>query len=343
MSNYTYYEIRSQSESLKKTWEMLDERKIESTTDQTYLFTGCGTSYYLAIAAARFFQTVTKKNAHAVPASEIFMNPDQVFVPNQSYKVITISRSGTTSEIISALNYIKDWPTVTTLAVTCDSQAEMAQISDENISLNFINEKSVVMTQSYSCMYYALQLFAAKLDDDQQVLEELKLIPGYAEKILSQTQEIKTIADQLKYKRFIFLGSGLYNGIACEGTLKLKEMTQTECETYSKLEFRHGPISIVDRDTVAIIICEEKTKQLDQSLSKDIQEFGGYTIAIGNHVEEETGDLSISLNTPLSDYSSSILIVPFLQMLAYHRAMKLDLNPDQPRNLNQVVKISLPY
>lgn len=344
MSNYTYDEIRTQSEALQRTLEIMLEKKVEAGNgDLVYLFTGCGTSYYLAMAAARFFQAVTKKPAMAVPASEIFMNPEQIFVPNQSYKLIVISRSGTTTEVISALKYLDGKNSISTLAVTCHADAEMAKIAEDIISLDHIKEKSVVMTQSFSCMYYALQLFAAKISGNNELLNELKTIPSFAGQIFKQTDTIKEIADNLDYQRFIFLGSGLYNGLACEGTLKLKEMTQTECETYSKLEFRHGPISIVNKHTVAVILTEEKNKELDQSLSQDIQAFGGHTLAIGNQVDSSTADQTFRFGTSLSDYSSSVLVMPFLQMLAYYRAVRLGLNPDQPRNLNQVVKISLPY
>lgn len=344
MSNFTYDEICTQSEALQRTLEIMMDKKVEAVAeDKVYLFTGCGTSYYLALAAARFFQAVTKKPAMAVPASEIFMNPEQIFVPNQAYKMIVISRSGTTSEVISALKFLDGKDSISTLAVTCKEDSEMVKIAGDSIVLDHINEKSVVMTQSFSCMYYALQLFAAKVLGNQVLLNELKTIPSFAGQIFKQTDAVKKIADNLNYKRFIFLGSGLYNGLACEGTLKLKEMTQTECETYSKLEFRHGPISIVDEHTVAILLSEEKTKELDHSLSQDIQAFGGYTVAIGNYVDSDAADQTIYFGTSLSDYASSVLAMPFLQMLAYYRAVRLGLNPDQPKNLNQVVKTSLPY
>lgn len=342
LNHNTYQEIKTQSDALAKTLEVMSNKEFKEEHPFMNVFTGCGTSYYLAIAAARFYQEVTGEAARAVPASEIFMNPGQFLVPGKKHKIIAISRSGSTSEVISALKSLSHLSEVSTLAITCKTDSDMSRLADETISLDHVREKSVVMTQSFSSMYYALQMFAAKVSKKQTVLDQLKEVPSYAEQLIDKSDELKAVADNLNFKRFVFLGSGIFNGIACEATLKLKEMTQTECETYTKLEFRHGPISIVNNETVAVLLSEKKTKELDKSLLKDIKSYGGYTVAVGNVYDQDLADRVVTLGTKLSDLTSSVLIMPVLQMLAYHRAVKHGLNPDRPRNLNQVVKITLP-
>lgn len=342
---YTYKEIQTQADGLSETWEVMANRTFEEDPDTIYLFTGCGTSYYLGIAASKFFQAKTGMQATAVPASEIFLHPEQIVVPNKSYKIVAISRSGTTSEIIAALKALSNRESISTLAVTCHSASPMVEMADDSICLDHVNEQSVVMTQSFSNMYYALQLFAAKVAKDDEKLTELDSIPSLTgNQIENANDALKSIADNPNYTRFVFLGAGVFNGIAREATLKLKEMTQTECETYSKLEFRHGPISIVDESTVIVLLAEENSTDIDKALLEDIHQFGGTTVAIGNIKDEAIADYVIDLDTEgLSDDAASVLTVPYLQMLAYHRALERGLDPDHPRNLNQVVKISLPY
>ncbi|WP_257348986.1 SIS domain-containing protein [Pseudalkalibacillus decolorationis] len=339
---HTYNEITTQSGALAKTLNLVLNKEVPTDSeDTTYVFSGCGTSFYLAISAARFFQEVTGITAIAVPASEIFLNKKQVFTPSKKYNLFTISRSGTTSEIIKAIKSIEDDTKIRTFAVTCYQDSDMAQLVNYSINLDHIKEKSVVMTQSFTNMLYAIQLFAAKVAGNEKLLEELSKVPSVMPKVLEQVDEMKDLADKTSLKRFIFLGTGIYNGLAKESTLKLKEMTQTECESYSNLEFRHGPISVVDDKTAVVLFATKKIEKFDRTLIKDIQSYGGYTVAIGDLPETDFADKVINLNTTLSDEVRGVLMMPHMQMLAYYRALSIGLNPDQPRNLNQVVKISI--
>ncbi|WP_408008530.1 SIS domain-containing protein [Pseudalkalibacillus sp. A8] len=305
------------------------------------IFTGCGTSYYLAISAARFFQETTGIPSQAVPASELFIHPQQIMSDKINYKIIAFSRSGTTTEIIKAIKELDRYAYVSTLAITCNPNTEMIKVAQESIVLDHINEKSIVMTQSFTNMLYAIQLYAVLVFGEAQVQKDLDILPISLKEACKNSHKIKDIGSNLSYTRFIYLGTGVSYGLAEEACLKMKEMTQTECEAYSSLEFRHGPISIVDEKTIVIVLSSKKTKELDKGIVKDIQSFGGYTVTIGNTPVDES-DENFILPSDITDHISAISVMPYLQMLAYYRAIALDLDPDKPRNLNQVVKITLP-
>lgn len=337
---HTYNEIIGQADQLQKTLELVENLKIDIEKVDYVLFTGCGTSFYLAASAAKYYQGVTGQFASAVPASELFLHTSTTIVPEKSYLIVAISRSGTTSEILIALNHLKDYTNIQTLAVTCNGDTPMAASANQVIALDHITEKSVVMTQSFSNMLFALQIFAVKQANSSQNMDELKQVPGLVKAALTSESLTKAIAEDLTKTRFIFLGSGSYNGIAKEATLKLKEMTQTECESYSSLEFRHGPISIVDDSTVVILLTQLETKEYDQQLVKDIQKLDGYVLTIGPVPKGFEANHTIELTTQISDLNRHALYVPFLQLLAYQRAIHLGFDPDKPRNLTQVVKLS---
>ncbi|MCP3741537.1 SIS domain-containing protein [Rossellomorea sp. BNER] len=338
---YTYQEILNQAEQLQKTYVEVEKQTFQDQQSDVYLFIGCGTSFYLASSAARYFQTVTGKVAQALPASEIFIHPESSILEKPNYHVIAISRSGTTSEVIEALKFLQKRANVKTLSVTCHGDSPMAKLSDQTISLDHINEKSVVMTQSFSNMLYALQIYAAKLVSSVKDLHELAEVPNLTSELLKDWENTKAITDNHSYKRYIFLGSGIYNGIAKEATLKLKEMTQTECESYSNLEFRHGPISVVDKSTVVVLMSQSNSDTFDQELVNDIQRLNGSVLAIGPFSEQFSANHIIQLDPSLSDRNRLVLYVPHLQLLAYHKALSLGYNPDQPRNLTQVVTLNL--
>lgn len=336
---YTYNEIMKQAQQLGKTKEIVQSLTFNEEAVDIALFTGCGTSYYLAIAAARYYQSATGEVAVAVPASELFLHTDTHILSNKKYNIIGISRSGTTSEIIMALEHLNGAENIRTMAVTCNGDTPMAEVADEVIALNDISEKSVVMTQSFSNMLYALQLYAAKISQRVEWMNQLEKIPALVKIALGNGEQLKQVTEDLTKKRFIFLGSGAYNGLAKEATLKLKEMTQTECESYSNLEFRHGPISIVDKETVVILFTQKETKDFDQALIKDIQKLGGFVGVIGIASADLEADLIIRLSEEIDDLNRLVEVVPYFQLLAYQRAIFKGYDPDKPRNLTQVVSL----
>lgn len=116
-------------------------------------------------------------------------------------------------------------------------------------------------------------------------------------------------------------------------------MTQTECESYSNLEFRHGPISIVDKETVVILFTQKETKDFDQALIKDIQKLGGFVGVIGIASADLEADLIIRLSEEIDDLNRLVEVVPYFQLLAYQRAIFKGYDPDKPRNLTQVVSL----
>lgn len=336
---HTHNEIINQADQLQITYDLLSKMEFNKNEVDQVLFTGCGTSFYLAASAAKIYQSVTGQFASAVPASELFLHASTLIIPGKKYLIVGISRSGTTSEIILALEHLKNNENLHTLALTCNSDTPMAKAADQVIALDHISEKSVVMTQSFTNMLYALQLYSAKQANSEKDLKELAQVPAIVKAALTDENATKSLADDITKTRIIFLGSGSYNGLAKEATLKLKEMTQTECESYSSLEFRHGPISIVDESTAVILLAQHETAAYDEDLVKDIQRLGGHVLAIGPVGNGFQANETIVLTADISDRNRHAVYMPALQLLAYHRAIRLGFNPDKPRNLTQVVKL----
>jgi glucosamine--fructose-6-phosphate aminotransferase (isomerizing) len=340
MGSYTWKEITNQDVALQKTFELMENFKLQNIEEnQTYVFAGCGTSFYLAHSAAKYFQKVTGKTAIAVPGSEVFMDEQSIFSNDTNYQLIAISRSGTTSEVVKVLEYVKGKENINTLAITCNKESVTADLADQAIILEYINEKSVVMTQSFSSMLFALQVYACLIKGDLERINHLKQVPSISGELLKQPDQLQSLVEDSNYSRYVFLGSSIMNGIAKEATLKLKEMTQTECESYSNLEFRHGPMSIVDSSTVVVLLSSDATLEFDQSLIEDIQRNGGKVVVFSKQNSPVKGDITLSIPTLLPSDDALVAFMPRLQLLAYHKAIALNLKPDEPRNLTQVVKL----
>ena len=302
------------------------------------LFMGSGTSLYIAQTAAQSFMEVTGITASAIPASEAFLSPASTVPRSSRVLAFLISRSGTTSEALLAADFLREHhPHVTTIGITCNAGTELAARCDHCIELPFASERSVVMTQSFTTMLLALQLVAALIAGDDALREELAGLPdAFAEQLDATRALAKRYGEAREYTMTIFLGLGPNQGLAEEGTLKLKEMTQSPCEAYNPLEFRHGPISVVDERTLVILLEGDREAAYLADVERDLRRHGAHVVAVGPHAAPGA-NARLIIGAGRSDLARCVLFIPFVQLLAYERASALGLDPDRPRNLNQVV------
>lgn len=304
-----------------------------------YLFTGCGTSYYLSIAAAGFFQEITGLPARAVPASELLLSHEAHLAAGQKVVLFAFSRSGETTETVLALRRHNEAGRGPTIAVACRSSCTMGEIGDVNIALPAADDHSVVMTSSFTSMLLAAMLTAAIIRGDEGLREALSGLPEVLRgQLEGQRQYGEALGQDLAHRQFVFLGIGPFFGLASEAMLKLKEMTQVPCETYSPLEFRHGPISIVEPGTLVVLLGSDRARRQEIDVLKDVRRLGGRTLQLGSRVSDAV-DLAFSLGEGYSERLRALLYMPLLQITAYYRAMLLGRDPDRPQHLTQVVTL----
>lgn len=312
------------------------------TADQKpalYLFTGCGTSYYLSIAAAGFFQEITGLPARAVPASELILSHETHLGAGQKALLFAFSRSGETTETVLALRRHKAEGRGPAIAVACRSTCTMGEIGDVNIALPAADDHSVVMTSSFTSMLLAAMLTAAIIRGNEGLREALSALPQVLRgQLESQRQYGEELGKELAHRQFVFLGMGPFFGLASEAMLKLKEMTQVPCESYSPLEFRHGPISIVEPGTLVVLLGSDRARRQEIDVLKDVRRLGGRTLQLGSPIGDAV-DLAFAVGEGYSELVRALLYMPLLQTTAYYRAMMLGRDPDRPQHLTQVVTL----
>ncbi|MFD7406695.1 SIS domain-containing protein [Streptomyces sp. NPDC059866] len=188
---------------------------------------GCGTSYFMAQAAAALREGAGEGETDAFAASE--------FPYGRPYdRVVALTRSGTTTEVLDLLGKVSG--TIRTTAITADPSTPVTDAADDVVVLDFADERSVVQTRFATT---ALTLLRAHLG-----LHTEAVVADARTALAAELPEGLVDCGQ-----FTFLGRGWTVGLAHEAALKLREAAQAWTESYPAMEYRHGPISITTRST----------------------------------------------------------------------------------------------
>ena len=338
-SSYTYLEIKSQTtawqNALSVTLEKSEAIRNLSKKYNQIIFSGCGSTYYLSLAGAALYQSLTGKSARAVPGGELLLNTSTVLGDNSTSLLIAVSRSGTTSETLKAVeNYKKENRGEVIVITNYDSA--LAKLGDLSIIIPEGQEQSVAQTRSFASMYVAVTALSALAAGRDDLIKAMSDLPQIGIRLMDKYEgTAKELGQNLAYDRFYFLGSGINYGLACEVNLKMKEMTLTHSEPFHFLEFRHGPMSMADNNAVVVGLLSEKNAKYEQDVLNEMKAKGSRIFALS----ESNAD--IVFNSMIPEEVRGVLYLPVLQLMAYYRSIAKGLNPDSPNNLTAVVTLDL--
>jgi len=290
----TEAEIASQPASWSTALERLPDLAPDLPSDgERVVVIGCGTSFYVAEAVARRREACGAGETDAVIASE--------FAPGRPWdRVLAISRSGTTTEVVRALEASRA-AGIPSVAITAVDGPPLADAADRRLVLDFADEESVVQTRFATT---TLALVRAHVGEDL----------GDAIAQGRDATERRLPADPSGFEHFVFLGSGWAIGIADEAALKLREAGLAWSESYAAMEYRHGPISVASDRT--LVWC---FGALDPELAADVRATGATVVGEG-----------------LDPMAELILV----QRAAVALAVARGLDPDHPRHLSRSVVLS---
>ncbi len=312
-----------------------------SANADSWLFVGCGTSFYLADSAATSFTLLTGKPARAVPASEVLLYPELIRVEGKDLQVVVISRSGRTSEAVRAAAVLRRDLQLPTVGITCSRNTALEAECDLTLVLRSADEQSTVMTRSFTSMLLSLQYLAARHGDNHSFIQSLPtMVQQFAPQIPSLSSRMESFVATHSFADYIFLGQGPFHGIAREAALKVMEMSCSYSQAFHTLEFRHGPKAIVSSQTCLMFFLSETAKQAEVEVLEEMKDLGGITIAVCNKADSkvrQSSDLVIETNLPGNELA---LLAPFTlpgQLLGFFTGIAKGLNPDQPKNLTRVV------
>ena len=330
---HTYKEIKSQTQAWAQALDVVRASSLPKAGDyDQVIFTGCGSTYYLSLSAAALYQELTGRSARAVPGGELLLN-SQTVLTNQKTLLVAISRSGTTTETVKAVEKFKSEKHGDVVVISNYDEV-LSRMANANIVIDKGQEESVAQTRSFASMFVAASAFCVRMATRDDLLEAMAGLPEVGNKLMKAYESYaKGIGENLDFDRFYFLGSSFRHGLASEVNLKMKEMTLTHSEPFHFLEFRHGPMSMVNQNAVVVGMLSDANRVHEAKVLSEMKMLGGTVSVIG----ESEADVCFESNIPES--VRGVLYLPILQLMAFYRSVKKGLNPDRPANLTAVVKL----
>ncbi len=313
-----------------------------------FIIQACGTSWHAGLVMKYLLEKYARVITDVDISSE-FRYRHKVNGINEI--VIALSQSGETADTLACLREAKS-RFYKVLSFVNSKNSSMDRESDSVIYTYAGQEIGVASTKNFIAQLVSTYIFTLYLsqirwtlteEEIKAKLDELKKIPDYIEKILSETEKIKKIA--LKYhkcKSYLFIGRGVNYPSALEGSLKLKEISYIHATGYPAGELKHGPLALIDENMPVVCIAPEaETYEKMISNIEEVRARKGKTIVIateGNTAIHHCADDVIYIPEVSEDLTPILAAIP-MQLLAYYTAINLGCDVDQPRNLAKSVTV----
>ena len=304
----------------------------------------CGSSYYAALVARHWIEEWANIPCRVEIASEYIYRKN--FVPKNCLMVL-ISQSGETADTLTALRKAKKMDYIGSLAICNVPNSSLVREVDATLLTRAGFEVSVASTKAFVTQLVALQVLAISLGGDNglsqqrqyELSQALRDLPQLLAEILQQKSVIEKFALHfVSEQNMLFLGRGLHFPIACEGALKMKEISYIHAEACPAGELKHGPLALIDEHMPVLAISPNNglIEKLKSNL-KEVEARGGRLYIVSDDCNISGVD-SITMPTMPESITPIAYTLP-LQILAYNVAVIRGNDVDQPRNLAKSVTV----
>ncbi|MGB4812937.1 MAG: glutamine--fructose-6-phosphate transaminase (isomerizing) [Methylophilaceae bacterium] len=360
-SHFMQKEIHEQPRALTDTIEaLIDDNKFSPAlfgvgADEVFkqidciLILAAGTSYYAALTAKYWLESIAKMPTNVEIASEYRYRDS---VPNPRQLVVTISQSGETLDTMEALKHAKSLGQSHTLSICNVQESAIPRASKLVFYTRAGAEIGVASTKAFTTQLVALFTLAATLakhrgflsaEKEQEYLTALRQLAGGIQHALNLEPQIREWSKAFANKHHaLFLGRGIHYPIALEGALKLKEISYIHAEAYPAGELKHGPLALVDNDMPVVVIApNDRLLEKVKSNMQEVKARGGELFVFADddsHFSESECVHVIRTPRHVGVLSPILHTIP-VQLLAYHVALLKGTDVDKPRNLAKSVTV----
>ncbi len=313
------------------------------------IITACGSAYHTGLIGKHVIEKLCKIPVNVEIASEFRYSEPLI---NENTLTVFISQSGETADTLAALRLCKKY-NAKTLSIVNVKSSIIAKESDNVIFTYAGKEIAVATTKAFSAQLvslYALAIFIAEKRETisnqkkQKLLNELLSLPDKINTtLLKTTDKAKALSKKIYKSTDIFFIGRLYDyGTACEGSLKMKEISYINSQSYASGELKHGTISLIENGTPVIAI-GSNTEIFSKTASNiaEVKARGAKVFLVTDESEKKLSvfvDDIIYVPSTTPEFQSSLLVIP-LQLLSYYTAQLLERDIDKPKNLAKSVTV----
>jgi glucosamine--fructose-6-phosphate aminotransferase (isomerizing) len=309
----------------------------------------CGTAYYAGIVGKYWFERFARLPVEIDVASE-FRYREAPLQPNGL--AIFVSQSGETADTLATLRYCKEHKQHV-LSVVNVPTSTIARESDAVAPTLAGPEIGVASTKAFTCQLAVLACLAVaagrargvlSADDERKLVHALIEVPRLMAEALRLEPQIEHLArDLAKSRDVLYLGRGTSYPLALEGALKLKEISYIHAEGYAAGELKHGPIALID-EKMPVIVIAPYDRVFDKTLSnmQEVAARGGHIILLtdpNGARETQVGSLEKLVMPEMPATVTPLVYAVPVQLIAYHTAVVMGTDVDQPRNLAKSVTV----
>ena len=308
----------------------------------------CGTAYYAGLIGKHWIERYARIPVEVDIASELRYR--EAPLPADGLAVF-VSQSGETADTLATLRFAKSngqriasVVNVPNSTISRESHAVLPTLAGPEIG--------VASTKAFTCQLSALACLAIALGRargamsrarELQLVSALTAVPRQAASFLRSDAQIRELAIKVSRARdVLYLGRGTSHPIAMESALKLKEISYIHAEGYAAGEMKHGPIALID-EKVPVIVVAPKDDLFEKTVSnvQEVAARGGQIMLVSNALPEEVGcKLAGHVRMPdMHSFVTPLIYALPIQLLAYHAAVQLGTDVDQPRNLAKSVTV----
>ena len=343
----TYQECKEQYGSLKKTFDCVaDQEKglkafFREKQPESFTFIGCGSGYYLAQSFEIMARVKLGTCSSSIPAGDLMLHYERYSKFLEGTMLVIASRSGSTSEVINAVKQVKALYNVPVFSITCVEKSELSKISDYTLCIPWAFDESVCQTRTISNLYAAMVQIIGYWGDDGRVVKGLEAVIKSGNAYMDKYEkELERIAG-LDWDNAVVLADGELQGLANEGALAFQEIAQTPSNYYHLLDSRHGPMVMINRDTLVIACLTQDNYPRQNDLIRDIVKKGAKVVVYTDiEVEKIDGvELHVYSGSGMEHVLRGIPFIFIPQMISYYKAVKMGVNPDKPDGLSPWIKL----
>ena len=308
----------------------------------------CGTAYYAGLVGKYWIERYARVPVEIDVASE-FRYREPPMLPGGL--ALFVSQSGETADTLATLRYAKDngqriasIVNVRTSTIARESHAALPTLAGPEIG--------VASTKAFTCQLAVLACLAIALGRarghidaarERELVQALVEVPRHISQLLRNEHKFEELAHMVsKARDVIYLGRGVSYPVALEGALKLKEISYIHAEGYAAGELKHGPIALID-ENVPVIVVTPVDELFDKTVSnmQEVAARGGQIVMVSNSEAEHVG-CKVAAHVAMPDahpFITPLLYAVPMQLIAYHTAVLMGTDVDQPRNLAKSVTV----